>query len=631
MDPATLEAPCPFCTLSDPDSNYVVKHIALYHPEIDERFGANGGKNAIHLNQAPSNRQQHLPVNEGNRHSRKYAHRPHGCGERVSDTKLPTHFDLRSAEEIAHESEAYSQPAVSGSLIARKPSRLDDYDDLDNVQYLHAPLAESLSKKGKPTQEVPKEKRPQSPSNIALTVKKLGRSELGPYAHEKQMPSWLRKLLERGAKITESNTVAPDGTPRRHRLMENETADVIPVLVRLCEQDKSVQRAFFCSPKVRQVSKMPKEGGFCGYRNIQMLISYIQECGVPGHERFPDTLPTILQIQEMIEDAWDKGFNSIGRIETGGIRGTRKYIGTPEVRCEAKSIGGTKDMQAHDILFMCIANYFRQACSLDANEKVFLTNLPPIYFQHEGHSLTIIGFEIRDNGSANLVVLDPMFKPSSAVKQLIGTRAVPADPIRILKGYRRGATYLKKYKIFEILKAIMRTSPNVIITGTPGVGKTVHCEQLAQDTGLRHLSINQVAKDRDCFEAYDEELETWVVDEDKLLDAVEDEMLQGGLLIDWHACDLFPKSWIDLVVVLRCPSTSLLYDRLSSRGYKQAKLQENLDAEIFGVLFEEAREAFDEEVVVELTSEKDDDVEENCARISTWISSWRANQNINTN
>lgn len=62
----------------------------------------------------------------------------------------------------------------------------------------------------------------------------------------------------------------------------------------------------------------------------------------------------------------------------------------------------------------------------------------------------------------------------------------------------------------------MRTSPNVIITGTPGVGKTVHCEQLAQDTGLRYLSINQVAKDRDCFETYDDELDTWVVDEDKV-------------------------------------------------------------------------------------------------------------------
>ncbi|BDD61952.1 hypothetical protein MAP00_006961 [Monascus purpureus] len=176
----------------------------------------------------------------------------------------------------------------------------------------------------------------------------------------------------------------------------------------------------------------------------------------------------------------------------------------------------------------------------------------------------------------------------------------------------------------------MRESPNVIITGTPGVGKTVHCEQLAQETGLRHLSINRIAKERDCFESFDQKLESWVVDEDKLLDAIEDEVLQGGYLIDWHACELFPKSWIDLVVVLRCPSTSILYDRLSARGYHETKLQENLDAEIFGVLAEEAREAFDEEAVVELNSEHDGDVENNCARISAWIEAWQKNRSEST-
>lgn len=62
------------------------------------------------------------------------------------------------------------------------------------------------------------------------------------------------------------------------------------------------------------------------------------------------------------------------------------------------------------------------------------------------------------------------------------------------------------------------------------------------------------------------------------------------------------------------------------RGYHEEKLQENLDAEIFGVLLEEAREAFDEEIVVELNSEKDDDVEANCARISQWVENWKKQQ-----
>lgn len=110
----------------------------------------------------------------------------------------------------------------------------------------------------------------------------------------------------------------------------------------------------------------------------------------------------------------------------------------------------------------------------------------------------------------------------------------------------------------------MRTQPNIVVTGTPGVGKTTHCEMLAEKTGLRHVSVNQVVKDKECHEGWDDEFHSWIVDEDKLLDALEDEAKTGGCIIDWHACDLFPESWIDLVVVLRVDSTTL-YDRLAAR------------------------------------------------------------------
>lgn len=65
---------------------------------------------------------------------------------------------------------------------------------------------------------------------------------------------------------------------------------------------------------------------------------------------------------------------------------------------------------------------------------------------------------------------------------------------------------------------------------------------------------------------------------------------------------------------------------LFSRGYHDKKLEENVDAEIFGVLLDEAREAFDEEVVVELNSEQDSDVEANCQRIAQWVDSWKKTQ-----
>ena len=148
------------------------------------------------------------------------------------------------------------------------------------------------------------------------------------------MPSRLKRLLEKGDVLVPRTRIAPDGKLLTCRMPENEVPDVIPMLGRLCGQDESVQRAFFCAPEVSQMLKVPGEGGFCGYRNIQMLVSYIRGTQAIGHEYFMQRTPTIFQLQDLIERAWDMGFGSSGRVETGGIRDTRKYIGTPEAsRC----------------------------------------------------------------------------------------------------------------------------------------------------------------------------------------------------------------------------------------------------------------------------------------------------------
>lgn len=61
-----------------------------------------------------------------------------------------------------------------------------------------------------------------------------------------------------------------------------------------------------------------------------------------------------------------------------------------------------------------------------------------------------------------------------------------------------------------------RSFPNIIVTGTPGTGKTTHCEVLSEKTGLKHLSVNQVVKERECHEGWDDEYQSWIVDEDKV-------------------------------------------------------------------------------------------------------------------
>ncbi|KAJ9500212.1 factor activating pos9 [Exophiala xenobiotica] len=180
----------------------------------------------------------------------------------------------------------------------------------------------------------------------------------------------------------------------------------------------------------------------------------------------------------------------------------------------------------------------------------------------------------------------------------------------------------------------MRSLPNILIAGTPGVGKTTTCNELlslasqsSPPLNLKHLSINDIVKERSCHTGYDEELQTLIVDEDKLMDEVEKEIAdgqgEGGWVIDWHSTAGFAVRWVDLVVVLRCQETNTLYDRLMSRGYKDEKVQENMDAEIFAVVSEEAREAWSEEgQVVELSSVAAEDIEENAERVLQWIKNW---------
>ena len=146
------------------------------------------------------------------------------------------------------------------------------------------------------------------------------------------MPRWLHDQLDAGPKIIDVNRIGRDGRLIKHEQVQNETPGIIPILAQLSALDRTVKEAYYCHPSTLHVGKTPNEGGFCGYRNIHMLLSYVQGAKAQGYEEFPGRLPSILKMQDHIEDAWDQGINQIGRVQTGGIRDTRKYIGTPEVR-----------------------------------------------------------------------------------------------------------------------------------------------------------------------------------------------------------------------------------------------------------------------------------------------------------
>mmetsp|Transcript_53497 Transcript_53497/g.64519 ORF Transcript_53497/g.64519 Transcript_53497/m.64519 type:complete len:185 (-) Transcript_53497:97-651(-) len=171
-----------------------------------------------------------------------------------------------------------------------------------------------------------------------------------------------------------------------------------------------------------------------------------------------------------------------------------------------------------------------------------------------------------------------------------------------------------------------RSRPNILVTGTPGVGKTATASLIAEQTGLKHIRVGDIVKEQHCHEGLDTEFNSLILDEDKLLDIMEQIISDAadngtGLVVDFHSCDFFPERWFDLILVLRA-STETLFDRLTERGYSEKKRSENLECEIMQVVLDEARESYDPQIVHEVPSNVIEDMENNVARIDSWIKQW---------
>ena len=161
-----------------------------------------------------------------------------------------------------------------------------------------------------------------------------------------------------------------------------------------------------------------------------------------------------------------------------------------------------------------------------------------------------------------------------------------------------------------------KKNPNILITGTPGTGKTTMAELLSMASGLSHLNVSELVLTRKFVSEWDESLDTWVLDEDKLIDALQDDIQRGGMILDYHGVDLFPQDWFDLVIVLTTDN-SFLYSRLQDRSYSDHKIQENVTAEIMQVILQEATDYF--ENVLQMTSDTLMDMDKNCEVVLDWI------------
>ena len=61
-----------------------------------------------------------------------------------------------------------------------------------------------------------------------------------------------------------------------------------------------------------------------------------------------------------------------------------------------------------------------------------------------------------------------------------------------------------------------RKQPNILVTGTPGTGKTTTCQQVIEAIGFTHINVGDLVKQQELHSGWDEEHDCYIIDEDKV-------------------------------------------------------------------------------------------------------------------
>jgi adenylate kinase len=135
------------------------------------------------------------------------------------------------------------------------------------------------------------------------------------------------------------------------------------------------------------------------------------------------------------------------------------------------------------------------------------------------------------------------------------------------------------------------------------------------------LFIGELVNTEKLYKKWDNNFDCPIYDEDMVCDFLERIHEPGGYAVEFHSSDFFPERWFDLVVLLRCDNTQL-FDRLKERGYSDKKIEENVTCEILEVTADQVKDSYKEEVILELRSDGEDNVEPNLNAIVDWLKAW---------
>ncbi len=125
----------------------------------------------------------------------------------------------------------------------------------------------------------------------------------------------------------------------------------------------------------------------------------------------------------------------------------------------------------------------------------------------------------------------------------------------------------------------------IVITGTPGVGKSSISKALASKINARVISIGELVKREGLYSGVDRKRDTLIADVDKISERINEIISKAStdVIVEGHfAVDVVPSEKIAIAFVLR-RNPEELETIFKERSYKEEKIRENLAAEILDV------------------------------------------------
>ncbi|EOB13715.1 Adenylate kinase isoenzyme 6 [Nosema bombycis CQ1] len=107
----------------------------------------------------------------------------------------------------------------------------------------------------------------------------------------------------------------------------------------------------------------------------------------------------------------------------------------------------------------------------------------------------------------------------------------------------------------------------ILITGTPGVGKTTLSKKISEISTIKHIDLSKFIKENQLYDSYDKEFDTHIFNEKTVKRELKKELdTLSSFIIDTHSPECVSFIDFDQIYILKVEN-SVLYSRLKERGY----------------------------------------------------------------